>query len=70
MQSALEAPGDTGNKRLDQLEETVRRLDADNVYQRQLNKSIQGSLTWKLASPLWRLETRSARKKNRRESPK
>ena len=70
MRSALEALGDPGNKRLDQLEETVRRLDDDNVYQRQLNKSIRGSLTWKVVSPLWRLETRNARKKNRRESPK
>jgi len=81
MRSALEPLGEANQrihqleetlaeakKRIHQLEETTQRLDADNVYQCQLNKGIRGSLTWKLASPLWRLETRSARKKNRRKS--
>ena len=71
MRSALEGSGEgkyreirsaqeslaEANKRIHQLEETVR-----------MNKSIRGSLTWKLASPLWRFETRSARKANRRRS--
>jgi SAM-dependent methyltransferase len=54
MRSTLESLAEA-NKRIRQLEETVQRY-----------KSIRGSLTWKLASPLWRLETRSARKANRR----
>ena len=33
-------------------------------------EEIRGSLTWKLASPFWRLETRSARKKKRHKPPK
>jgi SAM-dependent methyltransferase len=72
MRSALEAFGEANepNKRISQLEETAQRLNEDNVYQRQLNKSIRGSLIWKLASPLWRLETRGARKRDRRKFPK
>ena len=51
------------NERICQLEETTQRLNKDYTYQGQLNKSIRASLTWKLASPLWRLETRGTRKK-------
>jgi hypothetical protein len=69
MQSALEGLGEA-KERIRQLEETAQRLNEDNVYQCQLSKSIRGSLIWKLASPLWRLETRGARKKNRRKFPK
>jgi SAM-dependent methyltransferase len=69
MRSALEGLGEA-HERIRQLEETAQRLNEDNVCQFQLNKSIRGSLIWKLASPLWRLETRSARKKNRRKFPK
>jgi SAM-dependent methyltransferase len=69
MRSALEGLGEA-NERIRHLEETAQRLNEDNVYQRQLNKGIRGSRIWKLASPLWRLETRGARKKNRRELPK
>ena len=58
MRSAPEGLAEA-NKRICQLEETLR-----------MNKSIRGSVTWKLASPFWRLETRGARKKNRRMAPK
>jgi hypothetical protein len=76
MRSALEALAEANknlaeaNNRISQLEETTQRLNEDNVCQCQLNKSIRGSVTWKLASPLWRLETRGARKKNQHKSPK
>ena len=44
---------DEASKRVHQLEETAQKLDDDNVYQRQLNKSIRGSLTWKLVCKRW-----------------
>ena len=59
---------DEANRTIRQLKDTAQRLAADNVYERQLNKSIRGSLTWKLVSPFWRLETRKARKRNRLSS--
>lgn len=58
------------NKKIRQLEETAQRLDTDIVYRSRLNKEIRDLLTWKLVSPLWRLETRSERKKSRNKSPK
>jgi Methyltransferase domain len=53
-----------------ELSERAKRLEAENSYQRKLIMGIRSSLTWRLASPLWRLETRKARKEHRRKSPK
>jgi SAM-dependent methyltransferase len=44
-----------------------KRLVQENSFQSNLIRSVKGSLTWKIASPFWRLETRSQRKAKRRK---
>jgi SAM-dependent methyltransferase len=44
-----------------------KRLVQENSFQSNLIGSVRGSLTWKIASPFWRLETRSQRKANQRK---
>jgi SAM-dependent methyltransferase len=65
MLSSLEELAET-HKRISQTEATLQQLSDDNIRQSQFNTSVRSSLTWKIASPIWRLETRGLRKKTRR----
>jgi SAM-dependent methyltransferase len=45
--------------------EHSENLTVENNYKDEIIHSIRGSITWKIASPLWRLETRRQRKVRR-----